>query len=121
MKNVGDIVLDLARTGMRPAEVAAALGRPSGTVASALSRARARGVVVPRSHPGPVPGTRHGCVGADDTRRQAIISMAVEGLPPRDIAARLGMTASSVSVTLSRMRAAGVQVPVGRAGRPRSV
>lgn len=56
---------------------------------------------------------------AADTRQGMIAEMVNEGLRPSEIAARLGVSADAVSSMLSRMRAAGTAVPMGRRGPAR--
>ena len=112
-------VVRLARHGHRPAAIAARLGRPAGTVSAALSDARAAGLDVPRCRPGPAPGTLVGRRVAADARLAEMASLAAGGLRAGEIGARVGCTAGAVSSALSRMRAAGAVVPLGRRGRPR--
>lgn len=111
----------LAQDGLRPAQIAVRLDRKSGTISAALSDARAAGIAVPCGRPGPPPGSQVDRRTAADVRHQRIAAMVGEGLQAREVAARIGSSASSVSATLSRMRSAGAPVPIGRRGPRRKV
>lgn len=113
-------VVELAQRGLRPIQISERLGRRPGTIASTLSDARAAGVLVPKFRPGPVPGSLIGRQEAAEARARGMAAMVMDGLTPRDVAVRVGTTASAVSVALSRLRSVGVQVPLGKPGRPKA-
>lgn len=106
----------LAQDGLRPAQIAVRLTRKPGTISAALSGARAAGIAVPCGRPGPVPGSQVDRRAAADARYRQLAALADEGLQAREIAELAGTSASTVSATLSRMRSAGVAVPIGRRG-----
>lgn len=109
----------LAQNGLRPAQIAKRLGRKSGTIAAALSHARSAGIAVPKCRPGIVPGSLTSRRLAANQRRDEMIRMVRMGLRPVEIALCIGCATSTVSSTLSRLRAEGSDLPHARLGRPR--
>jgi len=48
-----------------------------------------------------------------------VVEMSRRGLPPRDIARRLGTTANAISTRLHQLRKRGVALPPPQIGRPK--
>lgn len=112
--------VQLTSEGLRPSEIAELLGHPDGTIRATLARARAAGADVPRGRPGYLSGAPVPRSLAAEIRNRRVAALSVEGLSPKEIAARLGTTPATISATLSRLRSRDVAVSLGRPGRPRA-
>jgi DNA-directed RNA polymerase specialized sigma24 family protein len=94
----------LANEGIRPAEIAARVGLTARTVADELRLARRAGMACPTF-----------CRGT--LSRSDAVRLALGGLAPMQIAAKLGCKPKAVHEALSHARASGVAVPRFKSGR----
>lgn len=118
MQTIRSRAVALAREGMRPVEIAVALGVCPQTVNVVLSKARRSGVPMPSFPRGPVPAARP---EKPPTMAARALAAAREQPTPSlaEIAARLGTSKASVTEMLRKARGRGETVPEFGGGRPR--